>query len=379
MGVENEIRSLSRPTAGDIHNPRTRIAVLDAFRGIAVLWVMLFHFAFFWTPAGEGENLLPYDDALAGIPLADVGSLGVRLFFLISGYIIPLTLERTSTLSDFAIKRIARLWPPLLVCGTLTFVVAHLIGPPLLQVSISEFLISVLFLPPQHVGLLLDATDWQWLDGAYWSLWVEVRFYLVIGVCFFLFRKNWLILWGVFESVAFLALIAYHATGHAAFDFIEGLLFSYYVPYFTLGIVCYLFHSGRFDRTAQTVGALALFHLAYAIYLSVSEFSLLSAIAGYGVVAGLFAAFAFSPGVLKIIEARPLIGLGRASYSLYLLHQVIGVSLIGWIARFIQPQWSALSAIFATAILIAAARAMFHFVEKPANKAIVVRLIPKRA
>ncbi len=126
-----------------------------------------FSYSYFWTPAGSGDNLLPHGAAIAWIPLANVGYLGVTLFFLISGYVISLTLVRTNALRDFAVKRIARLWPTLVFCRTLTFLVAQLFGPNELKVGTVEWLISIFSVPPQHIGHFFGHSDWRWVDGAY--------------------------------------------------------------------------------------------------------------------------------------------------------------------------------------------------------------------
>src|ERR1044071_1527464 len=105
-----------------------RLAALDGLRALAIAWVILFHYAYFWTPAGAAP-LVPYGDAYAWVPFAAVGFLGVHLFFMISGFVILLTLEQTSDFKEFMVRRVVRLWPALFLLGSVTFVVVSVFGP----------------------------------------------------------------------------------------------------------------------------------------------------------------------------------------------------------------------------------------------------------
>lgn len=313
------------PSKGTVHGER--ITVLDGLRGIAVLWVVMYHYAVFWTPAGHGQNLTPYDEMFAWIPLADVGHFGVNLFFLISGYVISLTLERTSTLSEFAVKRIARLWPALIICGTLTYAITTSIGPSELRVSFTEYVISLLFLPPQHVGNVLGVDGWSWLDGAYWSLWVEVRFYAVIGGLFYVFKSRFVELWIGFELTGW----AFHAANFifqtTELGLAEGLLFSTYTPYFTLGMVTFQLHAKELSKAGWVAATVALAHLAFLAAITDTPFSL-SQNLGALTVAVLFGTFVFAPHRLSILNGPSIQTIGQASYTFYLIHQAAGLSLM---------------------------------------------------
>ena len=94
------------PSGFDIHS---RFAHLDGLRSVAIIWVVIFHYSTYWTSVGDGPNILPYDDALVWLPLASLGGYGVSLFFIISGFVIMLSLERAQSLVGFAG---ARLWRP---------------------------------------------------------------------------------------------------------------------------------------------------------------------------------------------------------------------------------------------------------------------------
>ena len=87
-----------------------RIAFLDGLRGVAIVGVLIFH-GFVCYP----ENL-PFGDKFGFAPLR-FGWVGVQLFFLISGFVIFMTLEQCQSLRQFAAKRWLRLFPAMLVAS----------------------------------------------------------------------------------------------------------------------------------------------------------------------------------------------------------------------------------------------------------------------
>jgi peptidoglycan/LPS O-acetylase OafA/YrhL len=76
------------------------------------------------------------------------------------------------------------------------------------------------------------------------------------------------------------------------------------------------------------------------------------------------------PALRSNLRCAPLSYLGRCSYSLYLLHQNIGVSVIGLIkAHTALPDWVAIGITVAGALALSAA--MFELVEKPAQRLVL--------
>ena len=92
-------------------SPPSRLAHLDGLRFLAVTAVILYHYLCRWTPPEYSPSLYPYGSTFAGLKLAQFGWLGVQLFFIISGFVIALTLSRCATLGEFAIRRYSRLAP----------------------------------------------------------------------------------------------------------------------------------------------------------------------------------------------------------------------------------------------------------------------------
>lgn len=307
-----------------------RLDHVDGLRAIAILWVAVYHFAYFWTPAGLGTNLTPYGAALADIPLAAEGYLGVYLFFIVSGFVISMSLQRSAAIGQFAINRAIRLWPTLIICGTLTYGVTLAFGPAELTRSLLEFLISLTFFPPPHFGKIIGVADMEWLDGAYWSLWTEVRFYIIAALLFFAAKTRFLMSWTFFALFCTAIHIAAYTSG-GVFNALSRLLFAEYQPFFSAGIAlaAIRFGAGRY-------GAIAL--LIFAICQAFAYPWLAQGGISGPEMAGIIIVFVLAIPTMLTREAVPflssrlMVTIGVASYAYYLLHQNLGLSLLNHFA-----------------------------------------------
>jgi peptidoglycan/LPS O-acetylase OafA/YrhL len=90
-----------------------RLQELDALRGIAVILVVFMHITI--------ENDQAKD-------IFELGVTGVDLFFVISGFVILLTLEKTKSWQDFVISRFSRLYPAYWVSVTTTTVLMWIVN-----------------------------------------------------------------------------------------------------------------------------------------------------------------------------------------------------------------------------------------------------------
>lgn len=305
-----------------------RLGQLDGVRTVAILWVALFHYAVFWAPSGEGLALLPYGDALFRIPMADVGYLGVYLFFIVSGSVISLSLERSRDALNFALLRAIRLWPTLLICGTITFLLTTALGPEPLTRSIPEFLISLTFVPPAHIGKVLGAENLQWLDGAYWSLWTEVRFYFVAAVLFFFNRQRFLRTWTGFSLVCS-AMFIVGAYKGGVFDAVSRLLFAEHQPYFSAGIALAMLRRETTRSLASALLAISVLQAFFYVYLTSEIGFTPSRVIGMIFVFSLASyAMLAQRSSFVVLSSRPMVLCGYASYAYYLLHQNAGLAVL---------------------------------------------------
>lgn len=96
-----------------------RIDILDGFRAIAILAVVLYHYYYCCDGKQDGVSLYQYP----AIDAFKYGFYGVQLFFVISGFVIYRSLQRSSNASDFLAKRYMRLLPAMVLCSLISYLV----------------------------------------------------------------------------------------------------------------------------------------------------------------------------------------------------------------------------------------------------------------
>jgi len=259
------------------------------------------------------------------------------------------------------------------LCGTLTFIVVSIFGPPELQSTIPEYLISLLILPPNKLAPLFGATDWQWLDGAYWSLWVEVRFYALIGIIFYLFKNQWFYMWLAFCAFCFALTLAVQFGSMRALEPIGSILIYQYVPFFTLGIVAQLRNTPKYKGWLKWVVIASCIHIVILRYPALgTNIDMVQHWVGLAFILGLYAFTINNSKGTRWLE--PLSGIGRASYSFYLLHQVLGVSLITAAAMLLGAKWSVVMVVPLFVLLLFMSKIIYEKFEQPMNSRIVKKL-----
>lgn len=127
--------------------------MLDALRGVAALLVFASHAGIALMPAFLRWELTSFN----------VGHVGVVLFFLISGYIIPVSLAHAPSRRAFWVRRIFRLFPLYWLSIGLTLLIG---GPAPLPVVLANATMLQMFLGMPH------------LSAGYWTLGIEELFYL---------------------------------------------------------------------------------------------------------------------------------------------------------------------------------------------------------
>jgi len=145
---------------------RKHIAALDGWRGISILCVISGH-------------MLPLGPKAIGLNSA-IANVGMALFFTLSGFLIVSMLIANDCLLSFLVRRACRILP--LAWLYLLFVLT-ITGAPFLAWS-ANFLFYA-NLPPFYL---------EYLNAHFWSLCVEVQFYIGIAMCVFIFARNGLVL-----------------------------------------------------------------------------------------------------------------------------------------------------------------------------------------
>lgn len=333
-------------------NSARRIAGLDALRGIAAMSVVLFHYT---TRFGQ-----TFGHPSAPTLSFDSGFRGVDLFFMISGFVIFMTLDQTSRASDFVVSRFSRLYPTFWVCVLITFAAVAIAGLPGKEVSPLELLANFTMLPQ-----LLHAKP---VDGTYWTLEIELFFYtIMLG----LFRLGWLrrvhavlIAWLGLRVLS----VAAEASGMHVSYLLTHVLILPHISLFGAGMMIYCLHARR-GNWWQSAGLLGL-----CIVVGVTtdpDASLFVPLTGAAVM------LAMSRRDLLWLANPLLVFLGNISYPLYLLHENIGFVVLRFLYRHAVPPDAAIVLTIAVAIGLAAI--VTHTVERPAMKFIRNRWRARRA
>lgn len=324
------LKSVGSRQAGTKFN---RLPTLDALRGVASLAVMWFHFTRYLSAHLSGNLIY-----LSG----KYGWLGVSVFFVISGFVIPLAMVRANfVVSDygrFLLKRITRLDPPYLLSILLIIAYEYLLttrpsyqGIPF-HLSTPQILL--------HVGYLNAFFGYEWLNGVFWSLAIEFQYYILIGLLFpvLLSRRSYVRLASMF------------ALAGLAFVFRDGALIIPYLPLFLLGIATLHKYLGLLSPLA---------YMVVAVLLTLIMIPILGAdTAATGVTTAMLVAY------VKI-ESRVLAFFGLISYSLYLLHTPVGLALLGMVMSHLDnPYWSLLLTV---AVIIPVATIYYWLVERPSQ------------
>ena len=315
-----------------------RFSVLDALRGVAALGVCWYHFT-------HGNKTFLPDGVLKSS--GTFGWLGVEMFFVISGFIIPYALHRSSyRVTDygrFILKRIIRLDPPYLVgiliviaLGYASSATPGFSGPPF-DPSFAQVVL--------HLGYVNVLFGYPWLNPVYWTLAIELQYYLLVGLLFSAVAHRSIIVRApAFGCLAGLALLV------PAEQYLFHWLFL-----FMLGMAAFQLRAAIIERRQFILWVVLLglgaWHVGGA------------AIAMTGIATSL---------LLGLFEANlnpSLLFFGHISYSLYLLHVPIGGRVINLSQRFVHntPGKVAVLAV-ALATSIGAAWLLYRYVERPAQQ-----------
>jgi peptidoglycan/LPS O-acetylase OafA/YrhL len=359
---------------------RHRIDLLDSFRFLAIISVLLYHFTCRYSsqvPVGSGyRDIFKY------------GYLGVNFFFVISGFVISYTLENTPSLASFCKNRFVRLFPPLLLCTVLTFWLASTLDkdglfPNARQAK--DFLPSLTMINP-NIWKEMTGRNFSWINGSYWSLWVELQFYVLVSGIYFLdkkhFIRNFLLASIALSIVKYIPgfLLNSHwrnilppraITLVAAWSYADELFnLVFYILWFTLGVIFYHLYkrrSLRENRASFREDRFLFLYIALALCMLYGDRFVYSGWVLHVVVAGLFLLMIYKKEYLVFLHHPLMRRIGMISYSIYLIHEVIGVILMSRMSSMIpSPALRALLPFLVIGAAVLFAELSYRFYEKKA-------------
>jgi peptidoglycan/LPS O-acetylase OafA/YrhL len=353
--------------------PEARLKSLDGLRGVAILFVMGFHYFY----ALAGGTTYPYGETFANFFLFKYGYLGVELFFIISGFVIAMTLETCTTPQEFLVKRVSRIWPPLLFCSVLTFLTLRLIPTPFAVDARQQwvnFLPSLTLTPPELWRLAYPSV--RFIDFAYWSLVVEVRFYIFAACIFWLLgRKNLGRNLAAFTCLNILVKTFLKFASPATNDIYFQVFIPSFLPWFAAGAVFYDLYMRRLTQPQAACYLIPLLAIIarYAL-LDESNRSPYVAITFAVIYFACFWLIALRAKVGDVFSARPLVWVGACSYSIYLIHFEIGASAISTVSKALPLFWQVASVLGIAMLVICAGRLLFTSVEQ-GGRQLAMRLL----
>jgi peptidoglycan/LPS O-acetylase OafA/YrhL len=280
---------------------RPHLVTIDSLRGIAALSVCLFHL---------GGGVLPKLSSSQTVAATSWGWAGVEVFFVISGFVIPYVLIRGDYVwkdaGRFLLKRLVRVWPPSAILLLMTLaqwsIASRLSGG--WNVTAGQVLTNFLYIAP--------LVDEPWLNAIFWTLAIEAQFYILIALLFPLFVKDHRYIMGACVLSCVGVFLPFEDTE----------IFFNYAVYFCMGGLVLLYRECKVTGPAMlaALGALALPTAIGWGWLAASA-AVLTALV-----------IAFVP-----LHFRPLVFLGKISYSLYLTHILVASSSEFLIVRAFHP------------------------------------------
>jgi exopolysaccharide production protein ExoZ len=285
-----------------------KYVMLEVMRGFAALWVLLYHAAL---------NNAAFSNEIKS-NFINRGYLGVEFFFILSGFIISYstitTIKHGGLFKQYAFARLLRVYLPYYPIG-LSLLLIYFIFPDLsLGNRDIGFVTSITLFPTEYSTALSVA----------WTLKHELLFYSLFGLMFFSKKIGFscLSIWLIFIFITYFAGYSYENS------FLK-LLSNPINIWFFVGILLYLLPNIQLTKVYWYLTILVLFVLLFfTVETGMSSIFI-------GIILALFIYFFTRMDRINIFIPKPLIFLGTASYSIYLIHNPLQ-SILARIPDFLE-------------------------------------------
>ncbi len=365
---------ISRPglVAQDRKSAGARIEFANTLRGVAAMSVICAHLGntfWYWPDVVQMLTGIPNVKAdpsiLSKIVPDALGGWGVSLFFVISGFVIPFSLERYSV-KGFIVGRLWRIWPTCWVGLSIT-VAAVLIGVHTMGGAVPFNFRDVIthYFPP-----LAAIADSRQIDSVMWTLEIEMFFYIVCALAAARLRDGHWTLWLVPVAVflVWLGVDQVVAQFHGSHPVLARRLTYFdldppYIVFMFTGVALNLFQRGKL-RLPGTVAAAALCLALFAVSQKIGQTPIKSSAWVYGLGLSLFVACMLAQdwfGRVKVLRF-----FSDISYPIYIIHGVAGYVILNAMMR---HGWNSDVASLATIVfMIGLAWLVHRFVEMPTHR-----------
>jgi peptidoglycan/LPS O-acetylase OafA/YrhL len=325
---------------------------LQILRGISALLVCCFHFS-------EDIN---FEHLRLGEILFKKGSIGVQIFFVISGFIMAFTTMKKDFSKDtfkqitlFYKRRIIRIVP---LYYLLTFAWMIIGGSLFLyfqEGNIARFIHSVLFLPQKDIFPVLFLG---------WSLNFEMFFYLLFGISLVFNIKRYVFIIAFFILTYISGFL--YPSQNAYIQMITSQLNLYFVAGILLALLLNKITVNKNWATLISVIGIASFLLILLDLVTITNHLLILLIVSLFVLSFLLFDYTF-----HFKGNRGLIFLGDISYSLYLSHPFVGI----FFRKFkMEGYFNIPYFVLKIIIVIAVAAFLYYFIEKKITNYLKIKL-----
>lgn len=309
-----------------------KFTLIQALRGFAALWVVLFH-------ASEGHHI---DGLKSSLPnwlnliLFDLGDNGVAIFFALSGFVIAHSIRDAQVtppyIGKFALRRAIRLDPP--YWAAIVFVIG--LGFVSSVVKGEDFAFPTFGQIGAHLFYLQTILGYAQINSVFWTLTYEVQFYLFL-VCIVGLSQRF----GRSRVLPFALLIAIVWGCRLIPEQVPGLFVNLWHSFF-VGTLAYWAISSR-------RALIALLFLSLLLAASApSTFTIVSVVTALCLYASSLTGHLYSG-----LQWRWIQFLGAISYSLYLTHNPITGATFFILKRSHAPEWAAFPVVVGICILFA--------------------------
>ena len=302
---------------------KNQVQIIGLLRAIAALMVCFYHFT--WHTDPHGGSLYPEGHFMRDI--AWQGQLGVYVFFVISGFVIPLSMYygkyQLRNFLGFMGKRLARLHPPfvasMLLYGILEISYAIADQTPLI-VDWAK-LAGNFFLTAKFTGQ-------EWIQDVYWTLAIEFQYYILVALIYPLLMH-------AKQSVWFIAIVFFTLSSEL-FDHDQKQYLFFHAPVFAMGLLLFLHHIRKISDIELII--MAGWCMIETRYEMGPEVAVAASITTFAI-----ACMHWRTSITNM--------LGDASYSIYLIHGFSGAQFLYYTNRYAEG-------IFEKSMLLAGALAL---------------------
>jgi len=325
---------------------------VDTLRFLAAVGVMLLHYlARGFSPEdnyspvfyGQVANFVKYN------------YLAVNLFFMISGFVILMSSEDTKP-SAFLRSRFLRLYPAYWFCCTVSFILTYVFINHIFHLTFARYLLNM--------SMLNGFVGVGFVDGVYWTLLVELKFYLLILIVLLLGKMRsieWVLAGWLLLSIVQIVL-------HV--DVAEKYLITNFASFFIAGCLFYRLSKRGFSWLRLVLLLLTIPVGIHYELLALSERAAhFTGLVFHGEMVALICLSFYLLFVLVILPRQTSSGyarfsrlLGSLSYPIYLIHLNVGMVLFNLIGHRLN-KWVLLALI--VSVMIAGAYLINRYVERP--------------